>query len=125
MEQPSHYVRDYWGKCGLWGFISFICDNKLDADERKFNETLRQKQIQKVREAEIKAKVYYSALEKVLYSIYNNGYVGRDSLVAHLDFSEDNNKAQVYFTNIGLNQKIDKFDVEPIINYNNYQMEEL
>lgn len=110
----------YWGTYGIWG-ICPIC--LYDFIQRKkqleaaFWESLRRKQLQQAQEEKIKAEVYFSVVDQVIQSILNKRYVGKDSLVANLDFSKDNYRAQTYFTDIGLSRKICAQDVEPINNY--------
>lgn len=110
----------YWGTYGIWG-ICPIC--LYDFRQRKkqledaFKESLRREQVRQAQEEKIKAEVYFSVVDQVIHSILNKRYVGKDSLVANLDFSKDNYKAQTYFTDIGLSRKICAQDVEPINNY--------
>lgn len=110
----------YWGTYGIWG----LCPIYLyDFRQRKkqledaFRESLRREQVRKAREEKIRAEVYFSVVDQVIHSILNKRYVGKDSLVANLDFSENNYRAQTYFTDIGLSRKICAQDVEPINNY--------
>lgn len=73
--------------------------------ERAFYESLFKEKARQRREEEIKANVYADLLDQALEAILNKDYRGKDSLVANLDFSEDNYGAQTYFTDIGLEKK--------------------
>ncbi len=110
----------YWGTYGIWGLCPiYLYDfrQRKRQEEETFYERLRQAQAQKSLEEGIKAKVYSSLMDQVIYAVLNKGYVGKDSLVADLDFSKDNYGAQTYFTDVGLNQKICGQDVKAINDY--------
>ena len=69
---------------------------------KKVSREINKKFTHKEREAEIQAQVYKSVLMQALYSIFHGNYKGKDTLVAEMDFSEDNYNAKVSFINIGL-----------------------
>ena len=70
-------------------------------------------------------------VDQAINAILNGNYIGKDTLVAQMDFSDNNHQAKVYFTNIGLkDKKICYQDVKPIldvyqIDYNKNSKEDL
>ena len=63
-------------------------------------------------------------MDQVIYALLYDNYEGKDTLVAQLDFSDDNYNAKVYFTDIGLESKKIRYqDIKPILDV--YQINHL
>lgn len=125
---PSTAARETTARdaCGIFYPIRFICKKNLrekqdleERAERAFYESLFKEKARQRREEEIKANVYADLLDQALEAILNKDYRGKDSLVANLDFSEDNYGAQTYFTDIGLEKKMCDEDFKPRVKNDN------
>ncbi len=112
-------VEEYWDKECNWfqKIFSPLC-------RKKVNKKIKQEFGIKARKQEIKANVYSSTMDQVIYALLYDNYEGKDTLVAQLDFSDDNYNAKVYFTDIGLESKKIRYqDIKPILDV--YQINHL
>ena len=101
--------------------------NRKSTCEEKVNKAIAKELNHDARDQEIKSNVETSTLYQAICAMARGDFEGKDTLVAEKDFSDNNYKAKVYFTNIGLkNQNINRKIIQPLldqVDYNNNQID--